>query len=82
MFMGQTGPYKHLTQHLPSGSLISVPVLVSVLGSVLMQFIPQVFIFMWVKGEPFYFTHAFDPEDDNANMQSFENTVLFIVAIF
>ena len=34
MLMGQTAPYSHLTPHLPSGSLISFPVLVSVLGSV------------------------------------------------
>lgn len=37
MFMGQTAPYKHLTPHLPSGSLISLPVLTSVLGSVVVQ---------------------------------------------
>lgn len=34
MFMGYTGPYKNLTQHLPSGALISLPVLTSVLGQV------------------------------------------------
>jgi cation-transporting ATPase 13A2 len=33
VFMGRTGPYKTLTQHIPSSSLISVPVLSSVIGS-------------------------------------------------
>ena len=32
MFMGQTSAYNYLTPHLPSGSLISIPVLTSVMG--------------------------------------------------
>lgn len=37
MFMGQTEPYRSLTPHLPSGALISFPVLTSVFGSILIQ---------------------------------------------
>ncbi len=49
MFMGWTGPYKELTKHLPDGSLISLPVLVSVIGSVLIQFGAQLFIFIYLN---------------------------------
>jgi cation-transporting ATPase 13A3/4/5 len=35
IFMGRTGPYKELTHHIPSASLISFPVLASVIGSVI-----------------------------------------------
>ena len=35
IFMGGTAPYTALTPHLPAGSLLSFPVLTSVLGSVL-----------------------------------------------
>jgi cation-transporting ATPase 13A3/4/5 len=38
IFMGQTEAYKTLTPHLPAGSLLSLPVLTSVLGSVVIQF--------------------------------------------
>lgn len=54
MFMGKTQPYKQLTPHLPSGSLISVPVLSSVFGSIIIQFNFQIFIFLFVKWWPFY----------------------------
>jgi len=37
IFMGQTEAYKSLTPHLPAGSLLSLPVLSSVLGSVIIQ---------------------------------------------
>lgn len=33
IFMGQTESYKSLTPHLPAGSLLSMPVLTSVIGS-------------------------------------------------
>jgi len=39
MFMGQTGPYKKLSKMLPLGALISVPVLTSVLGVVVLQMV-------------------------------------------
>jgi len=35
--MGQTEAYKTLTPHLPAGSLLSIPVLTSVIGSVVIQ---------------------------------------------
>jgi len=37
MTMGYTGPYKKLTSYLPAGSLLSFPVLSSVLGQVIIQ---------------------------------------------
>lgn len=40
IFMGQTGAYKHLTHNLPQGSLLSFPVLISVIGTVVIQLIP------------------------------------------
>lgn len=38
-FMGYTGPYKVLTQHLPAGSLLSPPVISSVVGSFTIQLV-------------------------------------------
>lgn len=39
LFMGETGPYKKLSKYLPAGALISLPVLSSVLGSIVIQFL-------------------------------------------
>ena len=38
VFMGHTAPYKHLTPHLPSKSLLSLPVLTSIIGQTIIQF--------------------------------------------
>ncbi len=53
-FMGYTGPYKVLTQHLPAGSLLSPPVIVSVVGSFLIQFAFQAFGFFYISWWSFY----------------------------
>lgn len=82
IFMGQTGAYKELTPHLPTGSLLSFPVLTSVLGSVVIQLIPQFFVFFWVKQQSFYKAIDFNPEDDHDNMKSYENSVLLIITSF
>jgi cation-transporting ATPase 13A3/4/5 len=67
IFMGQTEAYKTLTPHLPAGSLLSLPVLTSVLGSVVIQFGFQVFIFLYVRTWPFYKPIDINPEDQNKN---------------
>lgn len=38
MFMGWTGPFQRLTSQRPPGSLLSLPVLCSVFGAVIIQF--------------------------------------------
>ena len=54
IFMGWTGPYHKLTKHLPQSSLISFPVLLSVLGSVAIQFSFQIFLFYFVTNQDWY----------------------------
>lgn len=82
MFMGITEAYKHLTPHLPSASLVSVPVLSSVLGQVVIQFIFQIFIFFYIQSWDFYKPHIVDPNEEDANMRCYENSALFLFANF
>lgn len=63
IFMGSTEAYKTLTPHLPSGSLLSLPVLVSVFGSVLIQTFFQVSLFFYIRFWPFYTPLVPDEED-------------------
>jgi len=87
MFMGQTEPYRHLTPHLPSGALISVPVMASVIGSIAIQLGFQVFMFYYVSWWSFY-TPApyldpnFDPADADDNTACFENTSVFLISLY
>jgi cation-transporting P-type ATPase 13A2 len=82
IFMGQTEAYKSLTPHLPSGSLLSLPVLTSVLGCVVIQFGVQVFMFFFVRKWSFYHEIVINPEDENDNTLSYENTAIVFVSNF
>jgi hypothetical protein len=83
MFMGQTAPYKHLTPHLPSGALISLPVMVSVLGSVVIQGTFQIFMFYFVSWWSFYEPPiAPDPSDPDKSMACYENTSMFLTSLY
>lgn len=72
--MGITGPYEKLTKHLPTGSLVSVGVLVSVLGSVVIQLSFDLVIYFWLCSEKWYTPYQFS----TTNLISYEGTVLFL----
>lgn len=72
--MGITGPYRKLTKHMPTGSLVSVAVLTSVLGSVVIQLSFDLVIYHWMTKEPWYKPYIFSKTD----VVSFEATVLFL----
>lgn len=83
IFMGQTEAYKSLTPHLPTGSLLSVPVLTSVLGSAAIQAGFQIFMFFFVRRWPFYKPAPdFDPTDEDVNTECFENTSIILISNF
>jgi cation-transporting ATPase 13A3/4/5 len=82
--MGDTQAYPKLTAHIPTGALISLPVISSVLSSFAIQLGFQIFSFIFVKQFPFYKPPHINPEDPSgagAN-QSFENTAVFWVSSF
>ena len=84
-FMGYTGPYKVLTQHVPANSLFSPPVLASVIGSAVIQLIFQAFSFFYVRKWSFYQHHVVVPTrnvDSPLNNISYEGTVLFYVTLY
>jgi cation-transporting ATPase 13A2 len=82
MLMGFTEAYKHLTPHLPSASLVSVPVLASVLGNVVIQMVFQLFMFFYIRTWDFYEPHVIDPEQDDSSQACYENSALFLFANF
>jgi magnesium-transporting ATPase (P-type) len=80
--MGQTRSYKTLTPHLPAGSLLSLPVLTSVLGCVFIQAVFQVFGFFFVRRFSFYTPPVINIDDPNEGTESYENTTIFYVSLF
>jgi len=84
MFMGWTGAYDKLTHHLPEGSLISLPVLISVFGSVAIQFAGQLFIFILLHtASQYWWFIPLSPSDDaKENYVCYESTAVFLVGCF
>jgi cation-transporting ATPase 13A3/4/5 len=86
VFMAYTGPSKRLTSTLPPGALISIPVLSSIVGQVLIQGTFQIIPYFILKSQPFYENqdslnnvkkyeiNAFSP------LPAYENTMLFLIS--
>lgn len=81
IFMGHTEPYSKLTPHLPSKSLLSLPVLFSIIGQVLIQLCFQLFVFYWVQYQGFYKEFVYDPERED-NESSYENSAVYLVSVY
>jgi cation-transporting P-type ATPase 13A2 len=80
ILMGYTEPFSTLTPHLPAGSLLSLPVLTSVIGSLVIQAGFQVFIFLNIRNWPFYKRMNFFGVSDITG--SYESTALVFIANF
>lgn len=86
VFMAYTGPSKKLTAILPPGALISIPVLSSIIGQVIIQGCFQVFSYSLLRTQSWYIDqetlngvkkykiNAYSP------MPAYDNTVLFLVS--
>lgn len=76
--MCYTGPYQELSARQPTATLISAPVLTSVVGQVLIQAISQVSVYLFILSQDFY--ESLDPNtsDVSENYTCYENTVLFL----
>ncbi|CAD8092827.1 unnamed protein product [Paramecium sonneborni] len=86
--MGQTKAYKKLTQFQPGSNLISFPVLLSVIGSTLIQIGFQTFVYFFMKNQSWYRSGVDihkdigDIDDHRAMQTSYENTIFFLFANF
>lgn len=76
--MCYTGPYPKLSETQPVATLMSFPVLISVIGQFLIQCFVQATVYLLVRNQDFY-----EPLDANLNNLTknyfcYENTVLFL----
>jgi cation-transporting ATPase 13A2 len=76
--MCYTGPYQELSARQPTATLISTPVLTSVVGQVLIQAITQVSVYLFILSQDFYESLDPDTSDVSENYNCYENTVLFL----
>ena len=85
-FIPATGPYKHLTKHHPTDSLISFPVISSILSQTLIAFVFQLGAHFLVKiklenkYEDSYYNFC-DPDDVGTDILACpDNTAIFLIS--
>jgi cation-transporting ATPase 13A2 len=75
-FMAATKPSKRLTHHIPVGSLISAPILFSIVGQAVIHITAMFLALFLVKSQDWYFPIITDFKE-KLNV-SYENTTLFL----
>ena len=85
-FIPATGPYKHLTKHHPTDSLISFPVITSILSQTVIAFVFQLGAHFLVKiklenkYEDTYYNFC-DPDDEGTDILACpDNTAIFLIS--
>ncbi|TPX31909.1 hypothetical protein SmJEL517_g04851 [Synchytrium microbalum] len=82
VFMGRSGPSKSISPRRPTASLTSKKVLTSLVGQVALQVIGQVYVFLWVRRQPWYLPPRYFAGDYDKIVGCYENTVVFLVSSF
>jgi cation-transporting ATPase 13A2 len=80
--MAFSGAYKKLTVQQPTGRLISVPILTSVIGQAVIQIMCQVSVVIILFTEPWYAANKCDEPMSAFMLPCIENTSVFLVSIF
>jgi cation-transporting ATPase 13A3/4/5 len=80
--MCQTEAYHKLSKRQPTASLVSFPVLSSVIGQTIIQGLLQVISYEYAIRQSFFEPLHPDTENMHNNFDCYENTVLFLVAFF
>ena len=75
-FMAVTKPTKKLTHHIPVGSLLSMPILLSIIGQCVIHIIALFAMLFILKQQDWYFPIVLDVEDDLD--VSYENATFFL----
>jgi len=82
-FMSWTGAYSKLTHHVPTGALMSLSVLTSVIGQVLIQFLAQLTLVLILIEKPWYVAPIINGntrDDFRAAFNCMCNSTVFIYA--
>lgn len=79
ILMGYTGANDKLSKKIPTGALISIPVLCSVMGQVFIMVLFQVAVFLILRAQSWY--HQLEPYGDRST-ECQENTVTYFFALF
>lgn len=78
--MGRTLPYPKIHHKRPTASLVSPKVLTSIIGQIVINAAVQIFVFIWVRRQPWYTSP--DVDSDKLETFNYENSALFLISCF
>ncbi|WVO12601.1 hypothetical protein L204_100206 [Cryptococcus depauperatus] len=78
--MGRTLPYPKIHPKRPTASLVSRKVLISIIGQIVINTLFQMFVFLWVRRQPWYTKP--DTNIDKLETFNYENSALFLASCF
>jgi cation-transporting ATPase 13A3/4/5 len=81
IFLARTGAYEKLTYHIPTGALISMPIVSSIVMQAIIQFICQFGIYFVLTLQTWY-KPIVDPVENGDVTPSPDNTAIFLVSNF
>ena len=80
-FIPATGPYKHLTKHHPTDSLISYPVISSILSQTVIAFVFQLASHYLVAYKLENYKNICKPDDEGMDIRACpDNTAIFLIS--
>jgi cation-transporting ATPase 13A3/4/5 len=78
--VGRTLPYSKIHHKRPTASLVSPKVLTSIIGQIVINAAVQIFVFIWVRRQPWYTSP--DVDSDKLETFNYENSALFLISCF
>ena len=78
--MGRTGPCAQLSKRRPAGSLVTAPIIVSLLLQIGIHIAFQAGASLFVEQQPWFV--PLHPDAHHDNIECFENTTVFLISIF
>ena len=80
IFMGWSGPFKHLSRKRPTASLVSRKILTPLLGQIVICIVVQFIAWIFVREQSWYQKPVIDP--DHSNSHNSENSALFLLSCY
>jgi cation-transporting ATPase 13A2 len=78
--VGRAKPYPRINPKRPTANLVSKQVLVSLLGQILLTSGFQLFVFFYIRSQPWYIEPKINPI--KLKIKNYENTALFLISSF